>query len=664
MKIRKGLARKRIFPLSKNLKASLFYVFLVLLPGMLLAFFAISSFEKEESLLEKRFRETVNAEVHLLSRQVLSFLEETERKLQEELERIPPGREKDLFPQWQKSDSLVDIPFLLDTRLALVLPQPARQEEPRIQAFASWGESFFEGTPSSGSLERILLAWREIFAHPEFLSSEGIQGSPFAPSLPEAESPPPPVSPKEDDSLQNLHSAASFSLNRRSAKIPETRSFPATEKDTPPSTPLGGEASSGTEEIQKDRKDSPHKNGGESSSFFRQPYAFPEQIQGKNFGLLPYMMDNRIIFLFWARRGEEIGGCLLREDLLKKELGKSLARSRPERRESCFLAVLDEHGMPIYPWESERRALFSGTSPYESLEIGPLLPYWKCAAFLSPSHSMFSQAARSRFRHLLIIGGLLFSLSGGSFLLFRALRLEMHTAERKTTFVAKISHELKTPLTSLRLFAEMLEEGRIREEEKRHRYLRLMVSEIERLTRLIENILDFSRRERGLKRYSMKKTDLRNLITAIVEAQRLRLEQRGFSLLLKAPESPEVTADEEGIAQILLNLLTNAEKYSEDRREIQVILGMDESFAWVDVMDRGIGIAPEEGEKIFREFYRTDDSLTSKTQGAGLGLSISRNIARDHRGDLRFFPREGGGSVFRLLLPRSEEISRFREEDA
>ncbi|HPJ27007.1 MAG TPA: ATP-binding protein, partial [Synergistaceae bacterium] len=122
-------------------------------------------------------------------------------------------------------------------------------------------------------------------------------------------------------------------------------------------------------------------------------------------------------------------------------------------------------------------------------------------------------------------------------------------------------------------------------------------------------------------------------------------------------------ADEEGIAQILLNLLTNAEKYSDTRREIEVVLGEDELSLWVDVMDRGVGIDSGDRERIFREFYRGDDSLTARAQGAGLGLSISRNIARDHRGDLFVLPREGGGSVFRLLLPRTSEKSVSREEE-
>ena len=644
---------------------SLFYLLLVLLPGMVLGGLALSSFEKEESLLEKRFRETLHAELGLLSRRVFSSLEEVERELYVEIQGLPHQREEAFFSQWREENPLVDIPFLLDHRLALMLPRPSGEEEPRIRAFASWGESFFEGTSSGRNIERVLTAWKESFA-----SSEPLEGSP---ELPEEATPVrdmpdtalPPASPPK--SAMAPAAVSSFALSRKAALPQEAAPAPSeemlqgleqdlTKEEVPEAGSDKGKGereenvltlSTGSKEITKEAK----------PLFFRKPHPFPEEIQGKSFGLLPYMMDNRLLFLFWARRGEEIGGCLLREDLLKERLGKTLSQSLAPSQGNYILAVLDEHGEPLFPQnlsEKEKNPLFGGSS-YESIPMPPLLPYWSCAAFLAPSHSMLLQAEEQRFRHLLVIGSLLFSLLGGTFLLFRALRMEMRTAAQKTTFVAKVSHELKTPLTSLRLFGEMLQEGRVSGEEKRRRYLGLMVSEIERLTRLIENILDFSRRERGLKGYSFRETNLYALAEDVLESQRPRLEEQGFSLSLEGEKTLSVLADPEGVAQILLNLLTNAEKYSDTHKEVVVRLGEDERRVWIEVMDRGVGIAPRNRERIFQEFYRVDDSLTSRAQGAGLGLSISRNIARDHGGDLVVLPREGGGSIFRLLLPRRGE---------
>ncbi len=665
MQFPKWFSRKKAFAPLKIPGKSLFYVVLVLLPGLVLGGLALSSFEKEESLLEKRFRETLHAELGLLSRRLLSSLEEVERELHQEIRNLPPQGEEAFFSRWREENPLVDIPFLLDHQLALRLPRPSEQGEPRIRAFASWGESFFEGTSSGRNIERVLMAWKESFTSQEALEESPEPQEEAAPVKDMTDMALPPASPPK--SAMPPPGGSSFALSRKAllprgaAPAPSEELLQGSEQDLPEE-----EAPEAEREQEKEEKQESLLASSQASEerapqgeplFFRKPHPFPEEIRGKSFGLLPYMMDNRLLFLFWARRGEEIGGCLLREDLLKERLGEALSQNLASSQESYILAVLDEHGAPIFPQSlsrKEKSPLLEG-SPYESLPMPPLLPYWSCAAFLAPSHSMLLQAEEQRFRHLLVIGSLLFSLLGGTFLLFRALRMEMRTAAQKTTFVAKVSHELKTPLTSLRLFGEMLREGRVSGEEKRRRYLGLMVSEIERLTRLIENILDFSRRERGLKGYSFTETNLYALAEDVLESQRPRLEEQGFSLSLEREKPLSVLADREGIAQILLNLLTNAEKYSDTQKEVVVRLKGDERWVWIEVMDRGIGIAPKERERIFREFYRVDDSLTSRAQGAGLGLSISRNIALDHGGDLVVLPREGGGSIFRLVLPRTRE---------
>ena len=225
----------------------------------------------------------------------------------------------------------------------------------------------------------------------------------------------------------------------------------------------------------------------------------------------------------------------------------------------------------------------------------------------------------------------------------------------KTTFVANVSHELKTPLTSIRMFAEMLKQGKQPDKEKQARYFDIMVSETERLTRLINNVLDFSRMDSGKKHYNKKRVDISRLCLKLVENEHIRAEQNGFKISFKSTvrESKKgiVYADEEAIKQALLNLLSNAEKYSEKEKVINVETGQENNFLYIDVKDRGRGIPPRHGKKIFNEFYRIDDSLTSRVKGTGLGLSIARRIIRDHGGDINCFPTDGGGSVFRIKLP-------------
>jgi signal transduction histidine kinase len=227
--------------------------------------------------------------------------------------------------------------------------------------------------------------------------------------------------------------------------------------------------------------------------------------------------------------------------------------------------------------------------------------------------------------------------------------------------VTNVSHELKTPLTSISLFVEMLRQKRQTDPAKQEQYFSLMSSETERLTRLINNVLSFSSLEKGKKAYAKKIVDMGSLVRETVESQRVGLESRGFSVSLRAPEqTPEgtpggalVEADPEALKQILLNLLSNAEKYSGAVKEIEVEVAREPGAVVVHVRDRGIGVAEKNRQRIFREFYRVDDSLTSRVQGTGLGLTIARRIARDHGGELAHRPREGGGSDFSLSLPEA-----------
>jgi signal transduction histidine kinase len=172
----------------------------------------------------------------------------------------------------------------------------------------------------------------------------------------------------------------------------------------------------------------------------------------------------------------------------------------------------------------------------------------------------------------------------------------------------------------------------------------------------VNNVLDFSQLEQGRKRYTMRETDLVGLCRGVLEAERPRLEQAGFTVGFPAAQGPaRVIADEDALRQVLGNLLSNAEKYSTDRRDICVEAGAAGSRPFFRVLDRGIGIAPEHATRIFREFYRVDDSLTTRVQGTGLGLSIARRIVRDHGGELSYEPREGGGSAFRAEFPAAGE---------
>ena len=221
--------------------------------------------------------------------------------------------------------------------------------------------------------------------------------------------------------------------------------------------------------------------------------------------------------------------------------------------------------------------------------------------------------------------------------------------------MSNVSHELKTPLTSIRMFSELLAEGRVTDAGKQRSYLNIITAEAGRLTRLINNVLDFSRMERGEKKYNFQPCELVEVAFSTAETFRPHLEANGFKFTCAWPEEAiRLQGDADALSQIIVNLLSNAEKYSNGGKEITLQLTRKATplpHAELRVLDRGHGVPRGSEEKIFEKFYRAHDSLGQGVQGSGLGLTIARQIARAHGGDVVHEPRDGGGSCFVLRLP-------------
>ncbi len=251
-----------------------------------------------------------------------------------------------------------------------------------------------------------------------------------------------------------------------------------------------------------------------------------------------------------------------------------------------------------------------------------------------------------------ILGALSFLMIGGIFLTYRNVSREMNLARLKSDFVANVSHELRTPLALIRLYAETLELGRLNSKEKYQEYFRIIREESERLSALINNILDFSRIEAGRKEYEFKETNLPELVRSTLDSYRFQIEQNGFALEENiARDIPPVNVDREAIARSLLNLVNNALKYSKDKKYIGVSLYRANGSVKLEVRDHGIGIPAGEQEKIFEKFYRCGDPLVHNIKGSGLGLSLVRHIVRAHGGDVKVESSPEKGSTFTIALP-------------
>ena len=252
----------------------------------------------------------------------------------------------------------------------------------------------------------------------------------------------------------------------------------------------------------------------------------------------------------------------------------------------------------------------------------------------------------------LILAALSLLMGAGMLLAYRNVSHELALAKLKSDFVSNVTHELRTPLALIRLYAETLELGRISTPGKHQEYYEIIRKESERLTSLINNILDFSRIESGKKEYSFRETDVADLVRSTLESYRFEIEQNGFQFEQKIDKDlPQVWVDREAIARSLLNLVNNAVKYSAAEKYLGVYLYRHSSGVNLEVVDHGIGIPAKEQPKIFEKFYRVGDPLMHNTKGSGLGLSLVRHIVQAHGGEVVVESEPGQGSKFTITLP-------------
>jgi two-component system phosphate regulon sensor histidine kinase PhoR len=276
---------------------------------------------------------------------------------------------------------------------------------------------------------------------------------------------------------------------------------------------------------------------------------------------------------------------------------------------------------------------------------------------ISLSGQSIEELAQSRFfNSMILIGVLNLLIVIGSWILIKNIRREIQLARLKSDFVSNVSHELRTPLALIRMYAETLEMDRVKSNEKRYEYYRIINQESERLTRLINNILNFSRIESGRKEYKFVSVDINQITKKVLDTYRHHIEQEGFILNIEMDtDIPLIQADEEAVSEALINLIDNAVKYSQVDKEITIRTGLSDNFVFLEVQDNGIGIEQKHQEVIFDKFFRISSALVHDTKGSGLGLSLVKHIMISHNGDIHVNSEIGKGSRFGLLFPKSKK---------
>ncbi|MDC3952573.1 sensor histidine kinase [Polyangium jinanense] len=280
---------------------------------------------------------------------------------------------------------------------------------------------------------------------------------------------------------------------------------------------------------------------------------------------------------------------------------------------------------------------------------------WRLQIALTSADDLGDKVERQRMVELGMVGfAAIVVLVGVMIVIFASIK-ERRLAALKSDFVANVSHELKTPLALVRMFGEILLADRVASEDKRRQYLQIIVSESERLTALIENVLDFAKVERGKAAYEFAPGRLEDVVSRAVDVYRYRAERDGIVVHLASAEGlPEAMIDARAMELAIINLLDNAFKYAKDGGRVDVDVVSDDGSVVVRVSDRGPGIDPEEQERIFERFVRGRRAGEQRIRGSGIGLALVKHIAESHGGSVEVkspVTEDGKGSVFILRIP-------------
>ncbi len=619
-------------------KIALVFVIAVLLPSLVLAWLAVRSLRDQQFLLERQQSLLCQRVTDALATDIASHLAQAQQEFSAQVEALAADRDPRLIAaqfdeQLRRRWPLAEVGFCVTLSGKILSPSATARDESK---FFVTDNSAFLGNRAPAEVYNPA----NLRQSPQLANSDSLA-----------------LAPKQK---------AEFSLASKSVREDATGHLnPSTVNNRNPSS----ESQNYSKSKSQTRKVSPQnilpdtgKDATEREEINLSKIVPAEaefaQIVGDNVdGMLARFLQNKLRLMFWHRLQREpdlVFGAQLDLKRVVENL-RPLVQADAGLRDEICLALLDDNAKPVIVSRADFHANWK--RPFTATEIGEALPHWEIGAYLI-NPAQFTAAARTAKLTLgLIIALLVLTIGIGGGLIVRSLNAELKLARQKTDFVSNVSHELKTPLTSIRMFSELLAEGRVTESAKQKSYLHIISAEASRLTRLINNVLDFSRLESGEKKYHFQSCDLVEVVRTATEMFRPHLEAGGFKFDCALSETKiPVRGDADALSQIIVNLLSNAEKYSGERKEISVEVSQKQTplpHAEIKVSDRGLGVPRSSGEKIFEKFYRAHDSLSSGVQGSGLGLTIARQIARAHGGELSYEPREGGGSCFTFRMPIS-----------
>jgi two-component system, OmpR family, phosphate regulon sensor histidine kinase PhoR len=321
------------------------------------------------------------------------------------------------------------------------------------------------------------------------------------------------------------------------------------------------------------------------------------------------------------------------------------------------VAILDEVARPIYG-EPQPATQFQ----YES-SFGKTLYAWRVQITPRDVAELRKQADTERLLGVLLVPVSLVIIAVGLGVLWLSVRAERRGSQLRSDFIANVSHELKTPLSLIRMFGELLATGKHKGEAMGREYATIITREAERLSHLIDNVLDFARLERGKASYHFAEGHLEEVVERALDVFRHRLEKEKLRLRTEIESNlPPVRMDEGAMTLVLLNLVDNAVKYAGDGGEVSVRLRRVPGAVALSIADRGSGIAQDEQRRIFERFYRAENARARNVRGSGIGLALVKHIAEAHGGRVEVESAPGRGSTFTVYIPVAPIMTPAPEE--
>ncbi|MDD8017869.1 MAG: ATP-binding protein [Bacteroidota bacterium] len=352
-----------------------------------------------------------------------------------------------------------------------------------------------------------------------------------------------------------------------------------------------------------------------------------------------------IIFVPTIGKNEIIGMVIHNSSFIQSVIGKKLS---DVAQSEFILAVVRQ---------SNKDIVYS-THSVQANNLSQLRKLW-----IFPDYALgirlqgitIQEIAQKRYsRNLALIILLDVVLIAGAWFIYRTIKREMELVALKSDFVSNVSHELRTPLALIRMFAETLEMKRVPTEKKKQEYYGTILQETERLTRLVNNLLNFSRMESNTRKYQFHLADINAIVTSVMNVYAYQLKAQKFEVKIVTDDTlPQISMDEEAIAEALHNVIDNAIKYSGEKKYLRVATAHDTASIRIEIEDHGIGISQEHHHKIFEKFYRVSHGLVHTAKGSGLGLSLVRHIVDAHKGHITVQSSIGKGSTFIITLPKT-----------